>query len=79
MNDEILVPLDLSDAIAMIDRQKQQITALAEQIERLNLALSYKVKAVFLQGRKDVLKEGIEEGYDCPIHGKQETGDCPRC
>ena len=25
MNDEILVPLDLSDAIAMIDRQKQQI------------------------------------------------------
>ena len=51
----------------------------AEEIERLNLALSYKVKAVFLQGRKDVLKEGIEEGYDCPIHGKQETGDCPRC
>jgi len=28
MNDEILVPLDLADAIAMIDRQKEQITAL---------------------------------------------------
>jgi len=28
MNDEILVPLDLSDAIAMIDRQAEQIAAL---------------------------------------------------
>jgi len=31
MNDEILVPLDLSDAIAMIDRQKEQITALTAE------------------------------------------------
>ena len=35
MNDEILVPLDLSDAIAMIDRQKQQIAALTTENEEL--------------------------------------------
>uniref|UniRef100_A0A6H2A077 Putative septum formation initiator n=1 Tax=viral metagenome TaxID=1070528 RepID=A0A6H2A077_9ZZZZ len=35
MNDEILVPLDLSDAIAMIDRQKEQIAALTTENERL--------------------------------------------
>jgi len=37
MNDEILVPLDLSDAIAMIDRQKEQIAALTAQKDRLKL------------------------------------------
>ena len=35
MNDEILVPLDLSDAIAMIDRQKEQIAALTAERDRL--------------------------------------------
>jgi len=35
MNDEILVPLDLSDAIAMIDRQKKQITTLTAERDRL--------------------------------------------
>ena len=35
MNDEILVPLDLSDAIAMIDRQKEQIAALTAENEQL--------------------------------------------
>ena len=38
MNDEILVPLDLADAIAMIDRQKEQITALTTERERLQRA-----------------------------------------
>ena len=33
MNDEILVPLDLSDAIAMIDRQKEQIAALEAAVK----------------------------------------------
>ena len=34
MNDEILVPLDLSDAIALIDRQKQQIAALKAERDK---------------------------------------------
>jgi len=34
MNDEILVPLDLADAIAMIDRQKEQIAALTAENKR---------------------------------------------
>jgi len=35
MNDEILVPLDLADVIAMIDRQKQEIAALTTENEEL--------------------------------------------
>ena len=41
MNDEILVPLDLSDAIAMIDRQKQQIAALTAENKRWCEALEW--------------------------------------
>ena len=35
MNEETLVPLDLSDAIAMIDRQKQRIDELTTWRDRL--------------------------------------------
>jgi len=51
MNDEILVPLDLSDAIAMIDRQKQEIAALTAENERPKQALEELVKEA-LQGEK---------------------------
>ena len=48
MNDEILVPLDLSDAIAMIDRQKEQIAALTAENERLRKEIKEKKEKIKL-------------------------------
>jgi len=59
MNDEILVPLDLSDAIAMIDRQKEQIAALQEL--STNLASENKAAAKQIAALEAEVKErGVE-------------------
>ena len=39
MSEETLVPLDLSDAIAMIDRQRQRIDEMTAENKRLREAL----------------------------------------
>ena len=57
MNDEILVPLDLSDAIAMIDRQKQQIAVLTTENKEL---LEQGIAIMHDQGAENILlKEQI--------------------
>jgi hypothetical protein len=76
MNDEILVPLDLSDAIALIDRQKQEIAALkadAEEIDeeagkaRLVLLLNHGHKGPYLDDGEMQCSECGMGDYDFKI------------
>ena len=59
MNDEILVPLDLSDAIAMIDRQKEQIAALTAANTKLRKMKSAEI--VIIAAENERLRKEIKE------------------